>query len=72
MKTYYEIGEISEIDGKKYKVEIGERHCKECAFYRNFNCIKHNLSCCQKDREDKQWVIFKEVKQNDKFQTNKI
>lgn len=51
------VGEIFELDGKKYECVKGE-YCTDCIFLKaNYKCLK--LKCISSYRQDKTPVIFK-------------
>lgn len=75
----YKVGEIFELNGKKYKAEEDielskedNNSCKDCAFYDAFYCAcdlsdedKDNIGYCSAiNREDSKYVHFIEVKDN--------
>lgn len=60
------VGEIFEIDGKKYKVAEGNLEtgydCDICAFDENYRCMSVKRGFCQRcNREDRKDAYFVEV-----------
>lgn len=59
----YQVGEIFELNGKKYQViEDVEFDCKNCSFD-STTCWHFDLDCMSQYREDKKSVNFKLIEE---------